>query len=112
MSRKLSKLLKSFSDYFYSQRYLFFNSEKDLDEFLAGGSVGRAEFDRDLLFGGMGSLVDRYPYTAVGLYQSLNLEVTPYLRGVRYRSCRLRGASDDAGALAPVAWSCGMCPRR
>ena len=100
ISRKLSKLLKSFTNKLYKQRFKFFNSDADLKAYLNNNKIDDVKFDRGFISSDdIDNIYTEYPFTALGLYTSLGLDITGYLNNIRFKthfiySDNLGGGSD------------------
>ena len=109
MSRKLSSLLKRFVEFTYQKRFYFFNSEKELLEFLgikkdSDGFDGHAGGVERFWVRDFSEIVSMYPNTVLGLYMSLNLPVSEYLSNIRFKEYKILDSSFMQGSALWVVF--------
>jgi len=109
MSRKLSSLLKRFVEFTYQKRFYFFNSEKELLEFLgikkdSDGFDGHAGGVTRLWVRDFSEIVNKYPNTVLGLYMALNLPVSEYLSNIRFKEYKILDSSFMCGSALWVVF--------
>ena len=110
MSRRLSSLLKRFVEFTYQKGFYFFNSEKELLEFLNLKEKGNCDSD-NLLKGverfwvrDFSEIVNMYPNTVLGLYMALNLPVSEYLSNIRFKEYKILDSSFMCGSALWVVF--------